>query len=148
MELRGKPYVPPGCPRRLDHEIPEHDLSQTPFELLVHECTTGAGGVRLELEFYGEFQHGIGRVRSDDLIATEDQVVPIESDLAHTARQLADDPGAVAHMGAVFRERISFCHGVVDGECWALGLPAVEEVTRQLGEELGYPPPSAPDTLY
>lgn len=155
MILNGRPVVPPTCPSA--HEGVTSDLSQVPFKIVVGDCELDPSGEYLtKTEVYGYFGAGFKPSgEEDDFVATEALVVSIQSRLARTAWKYLGDEKSPTEKGGRdgYREaeahdheyaeklrqtlcgRVAMCHGVVNGECWALGESAMREVIEALSDE-------------
>lgn len=130
MLLNGKIFVPPTCPSRWDGE--PFDLASADPQYRVHDCVDDGSGNDTSAEAWFAFSNADPGV-IDNYLPTTPIVVPITSELSERACRIdPDDIAIVARMGALFCERIANCHGVVDGECWALGEAATREVIEQI----------------
>lgn len=142
--IEGTPYVPPTCPVSQSGDIP--NLGSVPFRLIMDP------GHNRPTQIYGSFevlQPGEGG--QDDMyiaahVSTDALEMPPENPLEQRVRQLMGvDPGSFASgsrkhterlvvnmMRMAFCERVADCRGIVDGECWALGAKAVQEVVGEI----------------
>ncbi|HKU18867.1 MAG TPA: hypothetical protein VJP80_06370 [Candidatus Saccharimonadales bacterium] len=146
MRFGDKPHVPYSCPALETAfqglEPPQQGLAikdDTSFYLGTSDFSDGPNhAVATGLEVCGYFQ-GIDPRYEDETTplyaATEGFDVAIDSDLATAAEAIEADLQAQIAMGQHFASRITECHGVVDGTCWALSAEALEAALREYHKE-------------
>lgn len=137
MYLNGRPYLPPRCP--VIRGGAEIDLSKAPFIWNSHDCQNDGAGKPTVTEMFGSFVAGKDH---EDFVETDSLIVPVGSADADLAFQIGDGENTRVEEGdrlelmrRKFCERIMQCHGVVNGECWALGSEAVHAVLREVVRE-------------
>jgi hypothetical protein len=155
MELRGKPYMPEGCPA----EDYKRDLDPTKSDFVVHASDFSAGGNVSVMVAFSEHGHD-PRLKGPNgfhAAGSEEFALPMRSDLGQYAIELdtaqPNDP-RLAALRAQVEHRIAHCQGVIlrpaeaaDGDttgddevtpqCWAL---AAEQVRSALQDARSQPP--------
>lgn len=137
----GKPFVPPNpvCPAGQEGTIP--DISAVTFRLSLdpHPGQEEPAGV------WGAFNTVDELGDQKDLVQTDVWELPPDSPTIRRLYDLLPTRGdrlayqLVGHTGSPFVEkvrrrfceRIADCQGIVNGECWALGATAVQEVIEE-----------------
>lgn len=131
MELNGKPFVPAVCPAEREGD----SITPTPdqFHLIVDNDVYFGPDPRPMTTVIGYFGELEDDTPENNVIDTDAVHVPQDSSEARLAHAIHGDRKAIYHMGVLFCERVRHCHGVVDGECWALGARAVIDVVNDVG---------------
>ena len=129
MLMRGKPFVPPNCTVLQDGRI--EDLSAVEF--FIGGIKGGDSDVVTDAQltiFFGDKNAGDDEDEYVGAISSS-VIVPLGSMAAINGMRLADmeatDPPVEA-VRQTFCERVANCRGVIEGECWAIGAPAIREV--------------------
>lgn len=135
MELNGKPFIPPTCP--IDQYGDPIIISPDQFKFRAYDNDDFYLEPRHVTVLMGHFGELDGVIEGDDAgdnVQTDVSEVPQGSDEARQGHMIHGNEEMTRRMGALFCERVINCHGVVDGECWALGARALIEVVRKVGE--------------
>jgi hypothetical protein len=126
-------YVPL-CPTERHGE--EVDLTTADFSWHIFDSAPDESGRLTTTELIAAFNTGDDH---ENLVESDTVKVPLDSDLSVRARQLGDggegifsEGPRIEEMRQFFCERVANCHGVINGECWALGASAVQEVLSQV----------------
>lgn len=133
MNFKDKVIVPPNCPALIDTSKPK-DLSTAKLDLMTHDCEDDGSGNSTVTESWVTFTEPGAE---EAFVAPESLVVPIDSDISNQLRDLANriDEGDEANRDNLQRilcSRVLNCHGVVDGECWALGASALSRIVSTI----------------
>ncbi len=149
----GTPYSPPTCPVNRSGDIP--DLESVSFRLIMDP------GPTRPTEIYGSFEvletdeHGDEDIAAH--VSTDVLHQSVDSPLEQRVRQLmdgSDTHNSLKHterlvvdmVRTFFCDRVAECRGVIDGECWALGAKAVQEVVGEvLNVSTDRPKPTSSD---
>jgi len=135
----GEPYIPPYpiCPTRRAGEAFVVVPDDFAFVIKRHVVSDSSPSGRVT-EIGGLFE--LEGHEADTYVATDYIEVPSDSyeSMVAWVAQAEDDHGPLQRKaGALFCERIKDCRGVTgNGECWALGKTAMNDVFTQIADEL------------
>lgn len=138
MIRNGEPYIPPYpfCPTERDGR--EFTVTPGMFNFVIADSVTDGVTPILLTDIGGLFYPEDGW-DTDTHVATGMIEVPSSSRLAEIGRAILNHPDprhVEARAGQIFCDRIKNCQGVTNGECWALGKPAIPEVIEQIADEI------------
>lgn len=138
MVIRNGLFVPPNCPTSRGRPI---DIRSARFRFFIHDCTADRRNRdRLtETEMFMLFGESDEYGESPNAVESDSLVVPIGSAIAAKAWRIAGDRQAVeatesakvAKVRDALCDRVAQCHGVIKGECWALGAAGIHEVIKR-----------------
>jgi len=135
MELTNQPFAPPTCPA--DKYGEPFTLSPEQFRFRVHDINSTDFPGRRATEFFGSFTEADSVTEENyngNLVETDAVELPVDTEAARRAHEVGSDEEAIRRVGALLCQRVRVCHGVVDGECWALGARGVIEAVYEAGE--------------
>lgn len=140
MDRNGTPFIP-----RASHCPSEHGLSRFAVNPEMFSFAIADGVVDGKSPFpqtdvagmfFPELGWETGRFVTTDMLA-----VPRHSDLAEIAREI-EASGARQQLeiyaGELLCDRIKYCRGFIEGECWALGKRALSKTLLDLSRERRY----------
>lgn len=119
------------------------DLRIERFVLHVGNCTSDRDGVCTETELFAYFGEPDECGEFPNSVVSSSLVLPIDSDLAKKIRQITETTkkgmeareatysARIAKIRDMLCDRVARCHGIVDGECWALGKAGIRKVIEE-----------------
>lgn len=130
MYFAGETLIPPSCPAVLGRTEDRVDIA------------TAVIGLAIFIGKQAEICLDYKRQLEDEeaLIEVRAIIEPHNSDIANRASRLAEemDHGDFTRskkLEKILCDRVANCHGVVNGECWALGPKALREVITQVTDD-------------
>ena len=138
MLLKGEAFVPPSCPAK--ETGPAGDIVQMEFFYDTHTYL-GASSGQSETEVIVQFfKRDNDKLDGTGWSTVATSTVYIgDTELALQAQQIAEGPKAVElqkRFREIMCERVINCRGVLNGECWAIGVTALGEIHNQVIDEL------------
>jgi len=132
MIIRGEAMIPPTCPAVIG-KWKSGNIGAAEMGYYVYDAGKDGDGNPVT-EICVDF-----RQNNEPVVEVRSLRVPVDSDLSNKARDLAKeiDEGKIdrqSRAGGTLKERVTYCRGVVDGECWALGPTALRQVLTELPE--------------